>query len=96
MHAMNIWTKPKNEYIFLYFWGKNVYIIAFSGRIMLKNRRKYLWMNQKYLTEKIKVSQGFISKVERCIFSNVTVEFITKLSDEINIRSSWCFSVLLQ
>ena len=50
---------------------------------MLKNRRKYLGMSQKYLSEKIGVSQGYMSKVERCVFSNVTVEFISNISNEL-------------
>lgn len=50
---------------------------------MLKERRKCLGMSQRYLAEKLGISRGYLSKVERSKFSNVKVEFISKISDEL-------------
>lgn len=52
---------------------------------MLKNRRKNLGIKQKELAKKLGVSQGHWSKIENNKVNNVDIEFITKLSKELQL-----------
>lgn len=80
---MNISTKPKTGYILLCFYGKNVYIIVLGGRIMLKDRRRYLGISQKYLAEKLGITQGYMSKLENLKCRNININTIRNISDEL-------------
>lgn len=82
---MNIPTNIDIRQIFLYFYIKNVYIIVLGGRIVLKNRRKKLGIKQKELAKRLNVTQSYLSKIEREHFSNVNVEFIGKISEELKL-----------
>lgn len=52
---------------------------------MLKNRRKNLGIKQKELAKRLNVTQSYLSKIEREHFSNVNVEFIGKISEELQL-----------
>lgn len=52
---------------------------------MLKNRRKKLGIKQKELAKRLNVTQSYLSKIEREHFSNVNVEFIGKISEELKL-----------
>lgn len=52
---------------------------------MLKNRRKKLEIKQKELAKRLNVTQSYLSKIEREHFSNVNVEFIGKISEELKL-----------
>lgn len=52
---------------------------------MLKNRRKNLGIKQKELAKRLNVTQSYLSKIEREHFSNVNVEFIGKISEELKL-----------
>lgn len=82
---MNIPINIDIRQIFLYFYIKNVYIIVLGGRIVLKNRRKKLGIKQKELAKRLNVTQSYLSKIEREHFSNVNVEFIGKISEELKL-----------
>jgi len=50
---------------------------------MLKNRRKYLGMSQKYLAEKLGISRSYLSKLENLKYRNININTIRKISKEL-------------
>ncbi|WP_373205694.1 helix-turn-helix domain-containing protein [Clostridium tertium] len=59
---------------------------------MLKYRRKKLGISQKSLAKKLNVSQSYYSKIESGKFSNVTIEFIFKISNELKLEPKDLFN----
>lgn len=50
---------------------------------MLKYRRKNLGISQKYLAEKIGITQGYMSKLENLKCKNINISIISTISDEL-------------
>lgn len=59
---------------------------------MLKNRRKKLGISQEDLAKRLNVTQSYLSKIERERFSNVNIEFIMKISNELNLDPNDVFN----
>lgn len=59
---------------------------------MLKNRRKKLGISQEDLAKRLNVTQSYLSKIERERFSNVNIEFIMKISNELNLEPNDVFN----
>lgn len=63
---------------------------------MLKNKRKKLGISQRKLGEKLKLDRSYISKVENGKFTNVSLDFIKKISKELDLCPVDVFSFFLQ
>lgn len=52
---------------------------------MLKYKRKMLGISQRSLAEKLGITQSYYSRIENGKFNNVTIEFIYKISIELEL-----------